>query len=169
MKGRAVTLTDDERRGLVLPGDPHYTYFASLHTKPVATAPYVTLRPVEPRAKTALLLDVTGEGHCVRYVVAEDDTADAAPSDVVIGCAVSARILHVAVMALPDAQASLAWFGRLLPLAITAGGATAYVMPRRCCGNASSQVNQGKIWDAAAREYRDCPCRDCAAGRRWGW
>lgn len=166
---RAVTLTDDERRAVVLPGDRSYDHFASLHTKPVAIAQHVSLRPVDPKRRKVVLVDVTTEGHTCWYFVDEGDTTGAAPSDVVIGCAVATRLFNAAAAALPEDEGSLAWFGRLGPLALTARDVTAYVMPRRCCGNGASMTMRGRLWDAAAREYRDCPCRDCAAGRRWGW
>lgn len=161
---RAVKLTDDERRGIMLPGDPHYDYFASLCTKVVARAPYVTVRPVEPRRDAAMFVDAFAGGSAALTLVPIDETDDAPPPDVLVGCAVSARLLHVAVMALPDAQAAITWGGRFEPLALTVGDATAYVMPRRCCSHGQER---GVHW--VRGERRECRCRDCAAGRRWGW
>ncbi len=163
---RAPGLTDEERRGLMLPGDAHYDYFASLCAKQVATAPYATLRPIEPRARTAVFLDAFAGGSIAVTYVDEDET-DAAPGeDVVFGCALSSRLLSVALDALPlgDGQVAVTWHGRYAPVSLRVGEMTAFVMPRRCCA-------QGQARGVFYRHGRrcECPCRDCAAGRRWGW
>ncbi len=165
---RAIKLIDDERRGLMLPGDRHYDYFASLCMKPVAAAPRATLRPVEPRARTVVFLDAFAGGSIAVTYRPEDDADEAAGDDVVIGCAVSARLLHVALAALPagDGQVAVSWYGRYAPVALRVGDVTAFVMPCRCCNHAQTY---GRFFDTAAREQRECQCRHCAAGRRWGW
>jgi hypothetical protein len=165
VKARAFKLTDDERRALVLPGDQSHAWFVANNTKPVATAPYCSLlTDVAPRG--VVLLDAFAGGSIAITPVDEADTDAAAPEDVVFGCAVSAKLLRAAVAALPEGTVAVTWFGRYAPVALRSGDVVAFVMPRRCCGHA--QTN-GRFFDTAARVQRECPCRDCAAGRRWGW
>lgn len=164
---RKIELTSDERRAVSLPSDAGNARFGELcASRSVARAPYVsivTLRSLPQRG--VAFFDAVEGGSIVVTVVAEASTSDAKPADVLFGCAASLRLVHAALDALPEGDTvAVAWHGRYSPLSFTAGTLTAYVMPLRCCQHAR---DFGTYYEHGRPCV--CACRDCAAGRRWGW
>ena len=58
----------------------------------------------------------------------------------------------------------MCWYGRFNAVGLVSGDAHAFVMPVRCCAHGQ---DRGRYW-MLGRE-RVCLCRDCVAGRLWGW
>lgn len=89
---------------------------------------------------------------------------DVPGADVVAGHRVNARLLVAALDEVGPGAVAVVWHGWLDPIMVHAletppSRRDALVMPIRSCDNSLS----------SSRFNRECPCRDCAAGRRWGW
>ena len=112
-------------------------------------------------------LDATAHGLRVGPVDAEGETPF---SDVVAGHMVNARLLCAVLDALPRGPVEIVWRGRLEPLTLHAVEGPphvrdAVVMPMRCCSCVTA--DHGTFHVGSVR--LSCGCRDCAAGRQWGW
>lgn len=170
---RADKLTDDERRAVILPGSDQLESFIVMmaRTQRVAFATVdrgMLLRQTPPTRTTVLVDAVRGDcgDTAMRLTVvdAQHPSDGAADLDVIFGCGVNARLLRAALLALSGQTVEIRWHGRFEPLGLVSGGDTAIVMPLRCCGHGAQF---GEYWIAGVRHT--CPCRDCAAGRQWGW
>lgn len=158
-------LTADERRVVCLPGDPLERIMWRGLATPTATVTLDAADRADLRdaldGSTGVYLDATEHGLRVTPAGAEP-IADSQPSDVIVGQAVNARLLCAVLDALPRGPVAVVWRRRLDPLTLhavegPAGLRDALVMPQRSCAMVSGEPVIG------------CPCRDCTAGRRWGW
>lgn len=165
---KLVTLTADEHRAVGLPDG--------------ARAQRVLWRGLT-RPTTELLLDASDRAdlrdaldgsrevyldateHGIRVTPASSEpVADPQPGDVIVGQCVSARLVCAALDALPRGPVAIVWRRRFDPLTLHAvegppGMRDAFVMPVRCCSPSGFM----------GTPVPGCPCRDCTAGRRWGW
>lgn len=164
---KTVTLTADERRAVTLPADARLHVMMCNLARPTAE---VTL-DVESRAEVRSALDGAAivyldalEGGLRITPAGDEPVADPQPDDVLVGQCVNARLVAAVLDALPPGPVMLVWRRRLDPLTLHAvegppGLRDAVVMPVRACtpSEAGHQPRPG------------CVCRDCTAGRRWGW
>lgn len=162
-----ITLSPDERRAMCLPGDAS-EHLLWRHLSP----PTVTVHlDAEGRADLRDALDgshdvyLDATEHGLRVTPAtECSTAAPQPADVIVGQLASARLLCGVLDALPRGPVAIVWRRRLDPITVhavegPAGLRDAMVMPRRSCA----------LMSGTSRPAEGCPCRDCTAGRRWGW
>lgn len=167
-------LNEPERRYVVLPGDART--FSNLPQRLRAPAAEVLLG-ADDRADLRACLDPAGgafpEGVHVDAVGASlratpaEGPLDPQPEGVTVGIRVNARFLCLALDALPPGPVLVVWRGRHQPLTLHALEGPpdlrdAFVMGLVGCPSAPHLECFGV--------YRPrCPCRDCCAGRRWGW
>ncbi len=160
---RAVKLTDDERRGVSLPG-ARFGFEAILRSLGPAVAEVLLDASDRGDLRDALdgqrwvFVDAAAGGVRVLPTDGGHDTQ----GDAEVGTQVLARLVCAALDELPPGPVLLAWRAWICPLTIHAvegpsGWRDAVVMPTRSCGESR---NGG--WS------RTCPCRDCTTGRRWG-
>lgn len=168
-----MKLTNDELRAVLLPGSERLVSFWGLWRP---GAPVTSVRvDADDRAdlracldgERDVYLDATAHGLRVGPVDAEGETPF---SDVVAGHMVNARLLCAVLDALPRGPVEIVWRGRLEPLTLHAVEGPphvrdAVVMPMRCCSCVTA--DHGTFHVGSVR--LSCGCRDCAAGRQWGW
>lgn len=164
---KLVDLTSDERRAVALPDDDR-TLRAMLRG---LVAPTADVRlDAQDRADLRDVLDgmrgiyLDATEHGLRITPAsEDPTAEPQPVDVIVGLCINARLVAAALDALPRGPLAILWRRRYDALTLHAvegppGSRDAVVMPQRSC-----MLGFGGV------PVPGCPCRDCTAGRRWGW
>lgn len=164
---KTITLTADEQRAVTLPADARLHVMMRNLARPTAEV----LLDVESRVEVRSALDgaagvyIDATEHGLRLTPASDcPVAEPQSDDVRVGQCFNARLVAAVLDALPPGPVLLVWRRRLDPLTLHAvegppGWRDAVVMPVRACtpSEAGHQPRPG------------CVCRDCTAGRRWGW
>lgn len=160
-----IELTQDQRRAVSLPGDPRQRMHMRYMHAPTAEVRLDASDRADLRdaldGMREVYLDATEHG--IR-VTPYDADAEAQPADVVVGQRFAAKLLLALLDALPRGPVAIVWRRRFDPLTLHAvegppGRRDAFVMPVRCCSPSGFM----------GTPVPGCPCRDCTAGRRWGW
>lgn len=160
-----IKLNSDQLRAVSLPGDPRQRMHLRYLHEPTAEVRLDATDRADLRdaldGMREVYLDATKHG---LRVTPYDTDAEAQPADVIVGQRFAAKLLLALLDALPRGPLAIVWRRRMDPITMhavegPAGWRDAVAMPQRSC----------TLEGFMGTPRPGCPCRDCTAGRRWGW